>query len=152
MQRITLDSEISYVVTEKELKEIRADERKKAIEKIRELKKHSGETPFCTKEYCPHHEDAYCFDCMDAILNYVEKEGETEWMRGALTVRKCVPQPAKAMDTIVCSNKEDAKTLIDRVGCEHIRDWTFLDDGSIKMWFDCSLKEAGMSDGQKRDN
>lgn len=32
MQRITLDSEISYVITEKELKEIRADERAKAIE------------------------------------------------------------------------------------------------------------------------
>ena len=34
MQRITLDSEISYVVTEKELKEIRADERKRVIHEI----------------------------------------------------------------------------------------------------------------------
>lgn len=34
MQRITLDSEISYVVTEKELKEIRAKEREKIIDRI----------------------------------------------------------------------------------------------------------------------
>lgn len=34
MQRITLDSEISYVVSEKELKEIREDERRKTIDVI----------------------------------------------------------------------------------------------------------------------
>lgn len=41
MQRITLDSEISYVVTEKELKEIRADEREKVINEVKQyLLKH----------------------------------------------------------------------------------------------------------------
>lgn len=57
---------------------IRADERKKVIEKIRELKKHSGNTSFCTKEHCPSHEDIACYDCMDAILNYVEKDSSKE--------------------------------------------------------------------------
>ena len=36
MQRITLDSEISYVVTEKELKEIRAEERRKMADELAE--------------------------------------------------------------------------------------------------------------------
>lgn len=41
MQRITLDSEISYVVTEKELKEIRADERVKVLDEVKQyLLKH----------------------------------------------------------------------------------------------------------------
>ena len=55
---------------------IRADERKKVIDKIRELKKHSGQNVFCTKEYCSYHSEMDCYDCMDAILNYAEKEGE----------------------------------------------------------------------------
>lgn len=46
MQRITLDSEISYVVTEKELKDIRADERKKVLEEVFVLSKfHSVDIP-----------------------------------------------------------------------------------------------------------
>lgn len=65
-------------ITAADVERIRADERKKVIEKIRELKKHSGNTSFCTKEHCPSHEDIACYDCMDAILNYVEKDSSKE--------------------------------------------------------------------------
>lgn len=65
-------------ITAADEERIRADERKKVIDKIRELKQHSGKNAFCSKEYCPYHEDMDCHDCMDAILNYAEKNSSKE--------------------------------------------------------------------------
>lgn len=64
MQRITSDSEISYVITEKELKEIRADERTKTIDEY----KNNVLNVFCT--YC--NQEACEGGCMGSIQECAE--------------------------------------------------------------------------------
>ena len=63
MQRITLDSEISYVVTEKELKEIRADEREKVLKAVIDSGWH-----------CEVHSDKALYEMVDKQLKEDEQK------------------------------------------------------------------------------
>ena len=38
------------------------------------------------------------------------------------------------MDTLLCSNKEEAKLYIDNIGGQYIEDWEFLENGKIKLY------------------
>lgn len=37
------------------------------------------------------------------------------------------------MDTLICSDKKDAKKYIDNIGCEYIEEWEFLENGEVKL-------------------
>lgn len=74
MQRITLDSEISYIVTEKELNEIRADERSKTIKEIEEkLNEVYQMNAYCAEDYCTE-DGISCDSCLKVkIYQVLEK-------------------------------------------------------------------------------
>lgn len=36
-------------------------------------------------------------------------------------------------DTLLCSDKEEAKKYIDAIGTEYIEDWKFLDNGKVNL-------------------
>lgn len=65
MQRITSDSEISYVVTEKELKEIRANERIKTIDEIMHTKYFADKVEIMNFE---------AYIKIDDLLDFLEKK------------------------------------------------------------------------------
>lgn len=41
-------------------------------------------------------------------------------------------------DTLLCSDKEEAKKYIDNIGSQYIEDWEFLENGKVKLF----LKEG----------
>jgi len=41
-------------------------------------------------------------------------------------------------DTILCTNKEEAKRYIEIIS-EHIDDWEFLEDGKVLLKLDCEM-------------
>lgn len=46
-------------------------------------------------------------------------------------------------DTLLCSNKEDAKNAIDNIGSEYIEDWESLQNGKIKLFLKKGWKGKG---------
>ena len=37
-------------------------------------------------------------------------------------------------DTLLCSDKEDAKKYVDNIGAKFITDWEFLDNGEVRLY------------------
>lgn len=44
------------------------------------------------------------------------------------------------MDIVVCSDKEEAKRIMDEIGMKYILDWEFIDDGKVKIFVDAKWK------------
>lgn len=47
----------------------------------------------------------------------------------------------KQVDTILCSDKEDAKNAICNIGLEYIDDWEYLPNGKVLIVLNCQLKD-----------
>lgn len=46
-------------------------------------------------------------------------------------------------DTVLCSDKEDAKQFIDSIDEQYIDDFEFLDNGKVRILLNCKVKDIG---------
>lgn len=44
-------------------------------------------------------------------------------------------------DTVLCSDKEDAKEVIDSIGGQYVDDWEFLPNGKVRILLNCTVEE-----------
>lgn len=49
-------------------------------------------------------------------------------------------------DTILCSDKEDAKKTLDAIGMRFVEDWEYLEDGKVRLILADGWKK-GQQDG-----
>lgn len=50
------------------------------------------------------------------------------------------------MDTLLCSDKEDAKNAIDNIGGQFVDDWEFLENGNVRLYLKEGWKNNEQSD------
>lgn len=54
------------------------------------------------------------------------------------------------VDTILCSNKEEAKRIVDGIGAKYIEDFEFYENGKVRVDLNCSLAEIAQKEKDDR--